>query len=103
MYKSLLAPAFSVTLCNHCVLSEKNVKYQSTSLDSVDLAKINPTENENGKNLHKENCFQIKDVDFTDVHNAFQSKTNFDLLRGGIVYQLCKNSFLVDNAMKVCL
>jgi len=77
----------------------KNVKYQSTSLDSVDLAKINPTENE--KNLHKENCFQIKDVDFTDVHNAFQSKTNFDLLRGGVVYQLCKNSFLVDNAMKL--
>ncbi|CAG0893354.1 unnamed protein product [Cyprideis torosa] len=45
------------------------------------------------------------DLTFTDHEAAFKSKTNFEILRGWLVFTLCKWKWLVDNnaqIMKIC-
>lgn len=41
------------------------------------------------------------DITFEDAKAAFKSKTNWELIRGYIVYTLCSFEYLVDNNMKV--
>lgn len=41
------------------------------------------------------------DITFEDSKAAFKSKTNWELLRALIVYQLCSFEYLVDNNMQV--
>lgn len=41
------------------------------------------------------------DITFEDAKAAFKSKTNWELIRAYIVYQLCSIEYLVDNNMQV--
>jgi hypothetical protein len=41
------------------------------------------------------------DLSFKDHQAAFKSKTNFELLRGYMVFTLCSSSYLVQNNKKV--
>ncbi len=41
------------------------------------------------------------DLTFSDSKTAFKSKTNFELLRGYLVFELCGVKFLLDNQQKV--
>lgn len=42
------------------------------------------------------------DTKFSDPKSAFKSKTNFEVLRAYIVYQLCSINYLVEHNMQVC-
>ena len=46
---------------------------------------------------------QQLDLTFSDSKTAFRSKTNFELLRGYLVFQLCGVKFLLDNQKMVKL
>jgi proline dehydrogenase len=41
------------------------------------------------------------DLTFEDSKTAFKAKSNLDLLRGYIVFQLCSFKFLVDNQKRI--
>lgn len=45
---------------------------------------------------------QSLDLSFEDSKTAFKSKSNFELLRGFLVFQLCSINFLLDNQKMVC-
>ncbi len=44
---------------------------------------------------------QQLDLTFSDAKTAFRSKTNFELLRGYLVFQLCGVKFILDNQKMV--
>ena len=81
-YKSQL-PCVS-KLCYRNTSTTKASKNQTISLQSVN-SKDNPK-------------FEL---DFEDAKTAFQSKTNLELLRAYLVFQLCSVDFLVDNQKNV--
>lgn len=41
------------------------------------------------------------DIDFTNVVEAYRSKTNFEIFRAAMVFQLCTIGFLVEHGMTV--
>lgn len=71
-------------------------KGQAISITNLSTENVQQA-NENNQNQNK------LDLTFEDSKTAFKSKTNLQLFRGYIVFQLCSFNILVDNQKAVCV
>ena len=88
MKRSLLFTSFQSRLTSTTTTS----KGQAISLSNANDASIE-------FNPPKEKPFL--DLSFQDSKTAFKSKSNLDLLRGYLVFQLCSINFIVNNQKQV--
>ena len=51
----------------------------------------------NDKNTHYDPAYEKIDLSFCNTEDAFRAKTNLELLRGYLVFQLCSINYIVDN------
>jgi proline dehydrogenase len=80
-------------------LLDLNVKrYTSTTSSSKGQAISMPTPLD--LKPHETNQKKL-DLSFEDSKTAFKAKSNLDLLRGYLVFQLCSIKFLVDNQKRI--
>ena len=90
MLKYLLANTkYTSQMCGYTTVSSTK-KGQTFSLSN--LNEMNELQPPNKPKL---------DLSFEDSRTAFKAKSNFELLRGYLVFQLCSLSFLVENQKKV--
>ena len=86
-----------------CVLNDQQQRATATahSLNVTKFADTTEETNSRSSSSGSSGRIERQQLDFTDIQNAFKSKTSFELVRGGLVYQLCTIKFLVDNGLKV--
>uniref|UniRef100_A0A914D014 Proline dehydrogenase n=1 Tax=Acrobeloides nanus TaxID=290746 RepID=A0A914D014_9BILA len=76
------------------MLSKRVIKSAST-------IRIASTHRSASSTNESEKCFIRLDKSFNNTEQAFKCKTNADLLRSLVVFQLCSNNFLVQNNDKI--
>lgn len=67
---------------------------------SISLSNLNDEVNHHQLEPHEPNKTKL-DLTFEDSKTAFKAKSNFELLRGYLVFQLCSFSFLIENQKKI--
>jgi hypothetical protein len=100
---STLSPQ-NQNLLRQSILYEINNKRNTstTSTSKGQAISITNLANENVQQASSNNHNQNKlDLSFEDSKTAFKSKTNLQLLRGYLVFQLCSFNILVDNQKAV--
>lgn len=76
----------------------------TTSTSKGQTISISNLTSENVQQASSNNHNQNKlDLSFEDSKTAFKSKTNLQLLRGYLVFQLCSFNIIVDNQKAVCV
>jgi proline dehydrogenase len=82
------------------LVQTNSLRYTSTTSSSKGQA-ISITSSNLNTNVaeakHHEQSSAKLDLTFEDSKTAFKSKSNFQLLRGYLVFQLCSLNFLIDN------
>ena len=92
---SNLRPLLSEQVFRSCISNLRGFSCSSaSSLHKNTPGKASTTTSKLGES-------STSDLDFNDVSNAFKSKTNFELIRGALVYQLCTIKPLVKHGDKV--
>lgn len=81
---------YTSQMCGYTTVSSTK-KGQTISLSNL---------NEMNEQLQPPNKPKL-DLSFEDCQTAFKAKSNFELLRGYLVFQLCSMNFLVENQKKV--
>lgn len=92
--RALLANAkYTSPMCGYTTVSSAK-KGQTISLSNLnEMNELQP---------HQPNKPKL-DLNFEDSRTAFKAKSNLELLRGYLVFQLCSLNFLVENQKKVSL
>ena len=113
---SILAPKnmFLMRLIRNQALYSANYKYAIASLQQIDYLNkrlTSTTSTSKGQAIsipstsvdlnNNKNTPPKLDLSFEDSKTAFKAKSNLDLLRGYIVFQLCSIQFLVDNQKRI--